>query len=52
MQSSGSILCVLAAFNNRWITVELTFLDGNINADNILPNNTTSSDIQMTVLVT
>jgi len=51
VQSSGSILRAFATFNNRWIIVKLTFFDGNIDADYILPNDATSSDIQMTVVV-
>jgi len=47
MQTSRSILCVLAALNYGCVLVKLTFLDSHVDANNVLPDNPTSADIQM-----
>jgi hypothetical protein len=47
MQSTIAILRPLHTPHNVWGFMELPLLNGHINSDDILPNNTTSTDIQM-----
>lgn len=47
MEPTGSFDSALAAIQDLRILVELTFFDGNVNADNILPYDATCADIQM-----
>ncbi len=47
VQTSRSILRVLAALNYGCVVVKLTFLDSHVDANNVLPDNPASADIQM-----
>jgi hypothetical protein len=47
MQTPSSFLGVFEAFEDRFILVELTFLDGHVNTDDVLPDHTSSSNVQM-----
>jgi uncharacterized membrane protein len=47
MQSTITILRPLHTLHNIWRFMELPLLDGHVDADDILPNNTSSTDIQM-----
>ena len=51
MQSPVSFLGAFAAVKDSRIFMELFFLDGNIDADDILPNDTTCADIQVSIFI-
>ena len=47
MQSTIAILCTLEAFHDCGVLVEFPFLDGNIDSDDVLPDDTPRANIQM-----
>ena len=48
MQSTITILCVLEAFHNGGVLVEFLFLDSYVYSDDVLPDYTSSTYVQMT----
>lgn len=49
MQASGGFLCAFAGFENGGVLVELALLDAHVDAHNILPNDASSADVQMSI---
>lgn len=47
MQSTIAILCTLEAFHNRGVLVEFLLFNGHIYSDDILPDDASGADIQM-----
>ncbi len=47
VETAVSLLCVLAALNDNRVLVELAFLDRDIDLDNVLPDDTASTDVKM-----
>ena len=47
VKSAIAIFCTLEAFQNFGVLVELLLLDGNIYSDDVLPDDTSSTDVQM-----
>ena len=49
MQSTIAVFCAFEAFHNRGVLVEFLLLNGHIYSNDILPDDTSSTDIQMSV---
>lgn len=48
MQASVAVLGALTAFENDIVLVELTLFNGDIDLDNVLPDDTTCANVQVT----
>ena len=49
MKTAIAFFGMFAALEDRLIFVELSFFNGDINPYDVLPDNTTSTDVKMTV---
>jgi len=47
MQSTVAVLCMLEALHNRGVLVEFLLLNGHVYSDDILPDDTPSTNVQM-----
>ena len=48
MKASIALLGVLTALKDDFVLVELTLFDGNVNLDDILPDDATGTDVEVT----
>ena len=49
MKTAIRVFGAMHAFEDGSVLVELTFFDGNVDADNILPDHSTCADVKMTL---
>lgn len=50
VQAASAVLCICESLLDNIVLVQLSLLDRLINADNILPHNTTSTNVQVSNL--
>lgn len=51
MQSPVSVFCTFAAGEDGLVFVELAFLDGHVNTDDVLPDDASGADVQVSMVL-